>query len=81
MKLILKIEVECETDPLLNPDRIIIHLPFKAHCQEIQLNQNLISVEKEAKGSTPEIVSRFKWALPEWGGGSQRLPGWFGALI
>ena len=29
----------------------------------------------------PEIVSRLKWALPKWGGGSQRLPGWFGALI
>ena len=32
------------------------------------------------KGSPPEIVSRFKGALPVRGRGSQRLPGWFGAL-
>ena len=35
---------------------------------------------ESTKGSPPENVSRFKGALPKWGGGSQRLPGWFGAL-
>ena len=33
------------------------------------------------KGSPTVILYWFKGALPEWEGGSQRLPVWFGALI
>ena len=52
--------------------------PLVAH---YQYKRQTDKQTEHCKGSTPEIVSRFKGALPKWGGGSQRLPGWFGALI
>ena len=49
------------------------------------LAQELISVHQTIKGDPSQGLPFFVhvpciWALPVWGGGSKRLPRWFGAL-
>ena len=71
----------CEPNVSVGEDKIIAFLetrPILVSCKTLHLVK--ISVSRY-KGSPTQIHAGGIWALPVRGGGSQPLPGWFGALF